>query len=92
MKVRWLRRGLAELRYVRMRIGADNPQAAEAIVGRIEQAAFRLGEFPNSGRLGEVSGTRELVVGGAPYLLVYRVIDSEVQVLRLFHQKQGRHK
>jgi plasmid stabilization system protein ParE len=35
-----------------------------------------------------VVGTRELVVPGSTYLIVYRVTDEEVQILRVFHCRQ----
>jgi addiction module RelE/StbE family toxin len=90
MKVRWLLSALAGVRAVRFHIAEENPQVADAVAARIERAVLHLEEFPSSGRIGELRGTREVVVTGLPYVLVYRVTDSEVQVLRLFHQKQDR--
>ena len=58
-------------------IEIDNPDAAEAVDERIEAAAERLIDYPNSGRPGRIEGTRELVVRGAPYILPYRV-DGEL--------------
>ena len=37
------------------------------------------------GRIGRVQGTRELVVNRSPYLLIYRVTKSRIEVLRLLH-------
>ncbi len=90
MKVRWLTSALNGLVAVRVRLSEENPQAARTVADRIERSVGRLAEFPTSGREGTVQGTREVVVTGLPYLLVYRVVGSEVQILRLFHQKQGR--
>jgi plasmid stabilization system protein ParE len=39
---------------------------------RIQEAVEYLMEYPNIGRPGRVSGTRELVVSGTPFVVVYR--------------------
>lgn len=66
-------------------IEADNPDAAEAVDERIETAAERLIDYPNSGRPGRIEGTRELVVHRAPYILPYRVEGDTVRILRVIH-------
>jgi toxin ParE1/3/4 len=43
--------------------------------------------FPNRGRSGQVSGTREIVLAPLPFVVVYQV-DDEVQVLRILHAAQ----
>ncbi len=35
-----------------------------------------------------MEGTRELVVAGLPYLVVYRLSDQVVEVLRVLHHAQ----
>ena len=37
---------------------------------------------------GRIANTRELVLAGLPYLVVYRVSEDEVQILRLLHGAQ----
>jgi hypothetical protein len=37
--------------------------------------------MPNRGRRGAEPGTRELVVAGLPYIVVYRVKDDAVEIL-----------
>ena len=41
-----------------------------------------------SGRVGRVEGTRELVVAGTAYLIPYRIKGDDVQLLRVFHEAQ----
>ena len=89
MNVVWLKGALQSLRSVHAYIAAENPAAARRVLGRIEQATDNLKAYPLSGREGMVQGTRELVLAGLPYLIVYRVKNSEVQILRVFHSKQG---
>lgn len=45
-----------------------------------------LKSMPHIGRSGKVMGTRELVLHEFPYLVVYRVRNDFVQILRIFHQ------
>jgi len=69
-------------------IEADSPRAALAVDALISHQAERLAQFPKSGRLGRVEGTRELVVNRTPYLLAYRIIGDAVLILRVLHGAQ----
>ena len=66
----------------------DNPRATEKVHAAIERALDSLSDFPNRGRSGPVEGTRELVVRGAPYVIVYSVADDVVFVSRIRHTSQ----
>jgi toxin ParE1/3/4 len=90
MRLRWLTAALASLRTAHAYIALDNPTAARKATARVEAAVERLRKFPLSGRIGTVSDTRELVVPGAPYIVVYHVADDEVVIIRVFHEKQNR--
>ncbi len=65
-------------------ISLQNPLAAAQVLDEIVVQAERLILFPNSGRKGSVPGTRELIVRGTPFILVYRVRE-EVEILRVRH-------
>jgi plasmid stabilization system protein ParE len=88
MKVRWLKQGNASLALVGHYIAAENPAAGRRIVDQIEEAVERLAQFPLLGRVGVVAGTRELVVPGTSYLVVYCALEMEVHILRVFHCRQ----
>ncbi|MEO8726964.1 MAG: type II toxin-antitoxin system RelE/ParE family toxin [Acidobacteriaceae bacterium] len=53
-------------------IAEDNESAARRMVDRILNALENLEGHPMMGRRGRVSGTRELVLNGTPYIVVYR--------------------
>ncbi|CAH2406917.1 hypothetical protein MES5069_550048 [Mesorhizobium escarrei] len=40
---------------------------------------------PFIGRVGEINGTRELVISGTPYVVAYRVKDTQIEVLFVQH-------
>lgn len=84
MKVRWLVAALDDLDAVFEFIAEENPKAARDMAQRVWTAARGLGEHPGMGRPGRVGGTREWVITGTPYIVVYRV-RHEVEVLRVLH-------
>lgn len=68
--------------------GPLNPTATLAILDRVADAEATLGEYPFFGRTGRVSGTREVVVVGTPFILVYTVSESSVTIIRVLHTRQ----
>lgn len=66
-------------------IALDNPQAAEGFFRDISQLINRLVAFPNLGRRGRVAGTREVILGSAPYAVAYRPTTAKITVLAVFH-------
>lgn len=85
MRVRWTRRALREIDDAFEWIVAENPAAAAEVIDRIHAATRLLREQPGMGRPGQVAGTRELVVGRVPYIVVYRVTLSQVEILAVMH-------
>jgi toxin ParE1/3/4 len=69
-------------------IAKDNPTAAYDVHKAIERQVGRLAEHPRIGRPGRIEGTRELVVSCTPYIVAYRVVVSDVIVLRILHGAQ----
>ena len=62
-----------------------NPDAAEMIDSEILRAVEGLLQFPKRGKPGRVKGTRELVVLGLPYVVVYLFGESRIVILRVLH-------
>lgn len=52
---------------------------------RIATVVDRLEVLPQSGRIGRVAGTRELVVPGLPYIVTYTMREDEVVILAVRH-------
>lgn len=69
-------------------IEADSPRAAARIDDQIEIQVDQLAKFPESGRLGRVTGTRELVLQQTPYIAAYKVKGDTVTLLRVLHGAQ----
>lgn len=78
------------MRVIRRAHARDDLIAIRRYVGQDNPAAAQLAERPQTGRPGRWTGTRELVVTGAPYLLPNRVRDGRVVILRVLHGAQAR--
>ncbi|WP_309762883.1 type II toxin-antitoxin system RelE/ParE family toxin [Agrobacterium pusense] len=88
MKLTWTAFALSDRDAIFTYIEADNPAAAILIDERIVAAARRLLDFPASGRVGRIAGTRELVINGTPYVAAYAITDATVRILRVLHGAQ----
>ena len=84
-RVKWLRRALRNLESVHAYISQDDPEAAVRVVNKIRTGVDKIKEFPFMGRTGRVDGTRELVIGNTPYIVIYRVSDDAIEILRILH-------
>jgi toxin ParE1/3/4 len=83
--IRWTEHASVDVVGIARWIAAEDSAAAERVADAIFAAVTRLEEFPLSGRAGRVPDTRELVVHGLPYLIVYRVETPSVAILRVLH-------
>ncbi len=85
MQIRWLRRALGNLEQAHSYILKENPQAAQEVIFKIQSAASQLENYPFIGRPGRIEGTRELVISNTPYIIIYRVKEESVEILRVLH-------
>jgi toxin ParE1/3/4 len=85
MKIRWLDLAVDDLADIADYIARDNPDAAKLMVSRLWSAVKSLDKQPEMGRPGRVYGTRELIVSGTPFIVPYRIIKSEIHILRVLH-------
>ena len=87
-KIEWSRPALEDLISAGQYIAKDNPDAAMRMASRVQEAIEYLADQPSIGRPGRLGGTRELVVSGTPFVVVYRLHVGNVQVLRVLHHAQ----
>jgi addiction module RelE/StbE family toxin len=83
----------ADLKRIHDWISKDSPINAHSVAERIlTTIESKIPAFPGIGRRGKVDGTREWIVRGLPYIIVYRV-DAGAQtvtVISIFHGAQSR--
>ena len=83
--IKWSLPALRDLESAGEFIAEDNVKAARRMASRVQEAVEYLVEQPNIGRPGRLDGTRELVVSGTPFIVVYWIRDGVVQILRVLH-------
>ena len=88
MTLKWTRRALRDVRHLYEYIADANPAAARRMVARVHEAVDHLRRNPQQGKPGRVAETRELVLAGTPYIVVYRVEGAQVQIIAVIHGAQ----
>ena len=76
---------IGDLEALRAYIREDNPRAAQDVSRKIRRAVEMLRDQPGLGRPGRVTGTRELMVPGTPYIIPYHVRGEVIELLRVYH-------
>ena len=85
MTVVWSHRAINHLIALRDYISEDNPRSAASVARRILDAAELLTTQPQIGRPGRITGIRELVISGTPYIVPYWVRRGTLELLAVFH-------
>lgn len=86
MGIGWTKEAQYDLEAIERYVSDDDPEAAVRLVLKIVDTVDRvLAHNPASGRAGRVNKTREFVVPGTKYIVAYRVIHDNLQVLRVLH-------
>jgi toxin ParE1/3/4 len=89
MRIRWTEPAVRDLTQI-----ADylEEHAGSSVARRITLSVYGgvggLAQFPNQGRTGRKSGTRELILSGLPYLAIYRLNGDAIEILRILHGAQ----
>jgi len=65
-----------------------DPATARRVAISIFESLALLTQFPQRGRAGRKTGTRELVFSNSPYLAIYRVKSAAVEILRILQGAQ----
>ena len=88
VEVVWSPLARARLREIHAYVALDKPEAAERLTTRIVAVVETLKTYPHLGRAGAEPGIRELVIGGTPYIVVYRVRGKRVAINTIWHGAQ----
>jgi len=65
-----------------------NPDLAIRIGDALSAAVAQLADDPDLSRVGRIAGARELRVPDTPFILVYRIEDDAITILRLLHHRR----
>ena len=90
IEIVWSALARVRLREIRAYVAQDKPEAAERLAIRIVAVVEALRNHPYLGRVGAEPGIRELVIGGTPYIVLYRVQGHRVIISTIRHAAQRR--
>lgn len=85
MKITWSATAIDDLARLRTYIARSNPKAAADTAARILEAVDHLVRFPAIGRAGRVPDTRELIVSGTPFIIVYTITGATLDIAAVLH-------
>jgi addiction module RelE/StbE family toxin len=88
MQVRWTTAAARDLENIADYLFEKTPENAARLIREICDAVFALRIYPNRGRPGKKSGTRELVLPALPYIVVYKVAGDVLHIARILHGAQ----
>lgn len=86
MKVVWTKRAVRDIADHVAYLRQFSPVAARELAEALFSAGDSLTTFPNRGRRGRISGTRELLAI-YPYVIAYEVRTDHVVIQRICHGK-----
>jgi toxin ParE1/3/4 len=90
VEIVWSPLARLRLQEIRSCVAKDKPEAAERLAIRIAAVVEVLRDHPRLGRAGAEPGVRELVIGGTPYLVLYRLQRDRITINTIWHGAQRR--
>jgi len=88
LEIVWSPLARARLQEIRAYVALDKPDAADRLATRIVAVVETLRNHPYLGRAGVQPGIRELVIGGSPNTVLYRVRGARIMIGTIWHAAQ----
>ncbi len=92
MQLKWTDLANDDLDQVEAYIARENSivVAIDVVLTIIDTTEMMLSNHPEAGRLGRVKNTRELVINGVPFIVIYRELKTlqRIEILRVLHDAQ----
>ncbi len=92
MQLKWTDLANDDLDQVEAYIAQENSivVAIDIVLNIIDTTEMMLSNHPAAGRSGRVKNTRELVINGVPFIVIYREVKTlqRIEVLRVLHDAQ----
>jgi toxin ParE1/3/4 len=88
VEIVWSPIALERLREIQTYIAVDSPAAAERMASRILAVVEALKLHPHLGHPSAEPEIRELVIGGTPFIILYRVKGQRVTINTIWHGAQ----
>ena len=92
MQLKWTDLAESDLEKIEAHIAQDNSPtvAIDVVMNIIDSTNLILPEHPRAGRQGRLKNTRELVIDGLPFIVIYQENSSTnyIEVLRVLRNAQ----
>lgn len=88
MEIIWSDLSRSDLLGIITYLTEEDHRLADRALQKIKKAVASLETFPNRGRPGRLVHTKELLVQDLPYMLVYRIRNNNLEILRILHFSQ----
>ena len=92
MQLKWTDLANDDLDQVEAYIARENSivVAIDVVLTIIDTTEMMLSNHPAAGRSGRVKNTRELVINGVPFIVIYREVKTlqRIEILRVLHDAQ----
>lgn len=85
MRIQITKLAQIDLHSIEAYIQPENPYAAVSVIARILETIEFLADHPYMGRIGRVLHTREWVITGTPFIVVYQIRHKTILILRVLH-------
>lgn len=89
IRVRYTIESYRDIERILAYVEKNSPEYTSQVSERIEVAAKMLGVFPRAGRFDRESEVYERPIPSLPFLLIYTVSDSMVEIIAVFHTSRN---
>ena len=90
MRIRWTPPAAADMQSIGDYLKEHHPQYRQPTMRKLYAGIRALKYACYRGRPGRVEGTRELLFTPMPYVAVYSIRDSSIEIWRIYHTAQDR--
>lgn len=84
----WTSLALLDLNNILQYFSEYNENVTIKVAKEFDMAISNIEKFPQIGVLGRKVQTRELFLSHYPYVIIYRINDADIEILRLLHTHQ----
>ena len=88
IRVEWTLPARDDLARIDDDFAAPDPEFAEKVARTAIRAGRFLSDWPGSGSLISNGGLRKWPVKDTPYILMYRILQDRIQILRVRHNRE----
>lgn len=92
MQLKWTDLADIDLDKIEAHIAKENSPliAIDVVMSIVDSVDLILPDHPRAGRQGRLKNTRELVIDGVPFIVIYRenMSTNTVEILRVLHDAQ----